>query len=93
MSYSRFIEADVYVFMHVSGYLQCCGCWISDLNPVDPDYHNSFNAHSTQEMVDHIVKHKRRGHRVPADLIENLWQDDEENFPKTEDNYEPEETW
>ena len=94
MSYARFLDSDVYVFMHVSGYLQCCGCWLSHLNPVDPDYYNSFNAHSTQEMVDHIVKHKRRKHNVPADLIEHLWADDEENFPNGESNsYEAENVW
>lgn len=45
-------------------------------------------------MVDHIVKHKRRKHNVPADIIERLWADDEENFPNGESNsYEAENVW
>lgn len=69
MSYARFDEtSDVYVFMHVDGWLECCFCSLG------PD---SFKAHSTQEMVDHLARHLK----VPDGVIEDLWADDAENFP------------
>jgi hypothetical protein len=75
MSYCRFLEADVYVFMHVSGHLECCACFMSE------DAWDSFEAHSTQEMIDHLNKHKAAGHDVPERVFKELWDDDAENFP------------
>ena len=76
MSYCRFLEADVYVFMHVDGFLQCCACSITD----DDDHWGSFNAFSTAEMINHLNKHKELGHDVPDRVFENIERDDEENF-------------
>jgi len=69
VSYARFAEdSDVYVYLHVDGWLECCFCSLG------PD---SFKAHSTQEMVDHLGGHPR----VPEDVIPALWADDVESFP------------
>ena len=75
MSYCRFLEGDVYVFMSVGGHLECCAC-ILDIE----DWH-SFEAKSTQEMIDHLEEHKKVGHFVPWGVVEHLWDDDKENFP------------
>lgn len=77
MSYCRFFDGDVYVFMHVSGHLECCGCV---LNVPDEPW-DLFKAESTQEMVDHLELHVAKGHRVPSHVVPNLWADDAENFP------------
>lgn len=81
MSYSRFVPHDVYVFMHLDDFLQCCACSLSGVDVIEPDRFSNYNAYSTQDMVDHLVKHKRRKHSVPADIVERLWADDDENFP------------
>jgi hypothetical protein len=44
------------------------------------DWH-SFEAKSTQEMIDHLEEHKKVGHFVPWGVVEHLWDDDKENFP------------
>lgn len=72
MSYARFSDADVYVFLSEMG-LECCGCW---LNPS-----SSWTYYSTQTMVDHLEEHIKAGHKVPATLIPELWLDDNFNFP------------
>jgi hypothetical protein len=36
-------------------------------------------------MVDHLKKHVKAGHTVPGDTIQLLLDDDEENFPKEEE--------
>lgn len=85
MSYARFSEYDVYLFMHVNGKLCCCACIFAGASFDEPDYYGSYYANSTQEMVRHLVKHKRRGDSIPGDIIERLWQDDEDNFPEKKD--------
>lgn len=80
MSYCRFLEGDVYVFMSVGGHLQCCAC-ILDIE----DWH-SFEAKSTQEMVDHLKEHRGAGHHVPERVYADLWADDKENFPHENSN-------
>lgn len=74
MSYARFStpNSELYVYMHYLGHLDCCGCWLGD---------DCFEAHSTQEMVDHLGAHVAAGHGVPDSVIPDLWADDAENFP------------
>lgn len=75
MAYCRWGEdSDLYVFMHVNGVLECCGCFL------DKENRMSFTAHSTQEMVDHLAEHRTAGHKV-RDIEARLWEEDEENFP------------
>src|SRR4051812_42965406 len=71
---SKEIKSDLYVYMDYRGDLCCCGCRL--------DRPESFFASSTQEMVDHLRQHERAGHHFPASVIPDLWDDDEENFPK-----------
>lgn len=38
-------------------------------------------AYSTQDMVDHLRAHQARGDYVPEHVFDDLWADDERNFP------------
>jgi hypothetical protein len=76
MAYSRFLEADVYVFMHTGGYLYCCACWLEE-----GFEQRGFSAFKTQDMIDHLKLHEETGHRVPSDIYENLLKDNATNFP------------
>lgn len=92
MSYSRFSNADVYVFMCSTGTLDCCGCilqdaeWVEDDNsilggyikPIEPIIPTRFT--STQQMVDHLSLHRSAGHDVPDGIEDELWADDQENW-------------
>ena len=75
MSYSRFLGYDVYVFMSVGGFLDCCACILAH-----GDFGESFHAGDTQTMVDHLKKHELAGHKIPQNIYDNLWADDKENF-------------
>lgn len=79
MSYSRFgwDESDVYVFMS-SDSLCCSGCIMGD----------QWDYYSTQTMVDHLEEHIKQGHSVPHTIIPELWFDDKENFPYSENDPE-----
>ena len=78
MSYARYSsDSDVYVFLNVGGFLDCCGC---HLNKEGDDIHyGSFHAYSTKEMINHLKKHKEAGYDVPDYCIEQLQEDAEEN--------------
>lgn len=76
MSYARFTkDSNVYVFMNVNGYLECCGCGLNE----DAD---CFKADSTKEMVLHLLEHVNNGHAVEADTFAEILDDDQENFPR-----------
>ena len=76
MSYSRFGEADVYVYLDVSGYLTCCACSIVETQ----DVYGNFRAYDTETMVTHLKDHRKNGDHVLTDTIERLWEDHEENM-------------
>lgn len=60
MSFSRFSDADVYVFEHVGGGIECCGCWLT----AGEKYGWSYNAKTPREMLEHLDKHEAAGHDV-----------------------------
>jgi hypothetical protein len=74
VSYARFGSdlSDVYVYMHASGHLECCGCRLGD---------DCFRAGGTRQMVDHLAAHAAAGHTVPGTVVADLWADDSLNFP------------
>lgn len=70
MAYARFSYADVYVFMNVGGYLDCCGCILGG-----PSRHDT-----TAGMVEHLANHRAAGHDVPDGIEDELRADDSDNF-------------
>lgn len=61
MSYVRFsADSDVYVFAHVNGFIQCCGCRLGD----------EWDFDSPEGIVEHLKQHVAAGHKVPADLLD-----------------------
>jgi hypothetical protein len=77
MSYSRFIEHDVYVFMHANiNKLVCMACSLGDMDTI------AFTANSTQEMIDHLETHTKANDRIPENIHEELWRDDLKNYPQ-----------
>ena len=79
MAYARFFDSDVYIYISHSG-LVCQACILAD-----DDQLVSFTADNTKDMVDHVKKHIKADHNVPKDLIQNLLDDDEGNFPPIEE--------
>ena len=94
MSYARFGwgGSDVYLFLNVQGFLECCGCilqeteWIDDpdrtilkgyLKPVGEIVQTEFLT--TAELLRHLEVHQAAGHFVPQDTIDDLLADGEQN--------------
>lgn len=61
MSYARFgATSDVYVYAHVGGFVECCGCKLGD----------NWEHHSAAEIVDHLREHVAAGHLVAERLLD-----------------------
>lgn len=62
MSFERFSSSDVYIFEHVGGFIQCCGCWFSG------DWVNEsveFPEFKTpREALAHLDVHENAGHDI-----------------------------
>lgn len=70
MSFERFMSSDVYVFEHVSGWIDCCMCHLL----VDHQDENSFKAATPREMIAHLKRHEKAGDDT-GDAIPNIMQD------------------
>jgi hypothetical protein len=79
VSYARFgDDSDVYVFMAVTGHLECCGCRLLPMSTDgDPDAQDCF--YSTTALIDHLRKHQAEGHRVPDRTFARLEENREGN--------------
>lgn len=62
MSFERFSSSDIYMFEHVGGFIQCCGCWFSG------DWVNEsveFPEFKTpREALAHLDVHENAGHDI-----------------------------
>ena len=92
MSYCRFSEGDVYVFLSTDNLLECCGCFLQETEWVDDETRPILKGYlkkvgeiiqttfdTTQGMLDHLRVHMDKGHYVPEECIEGLLNDQIEN--------------
>jgi hypothetical protein len=64
MSFARFSEdSDVYIFEHVGGFIECCGCAISE--PDDEiEFFGFAHLKTPREALTHLDEHEKQGHSV-----------------------------
>lgn len=76
MSYCRFSnDSDVYVYHTVFGGWDCCGCRINSKITI---------FKSRRDILRHLIKHLKLGHRVPSDAILRLIREIEQHKRKKE---------
>lgn len=73
--YSTIPDYDVSVYSTTNGVV-CAMCNFGDYLEM------AFQAESTQEMIDHLLAHERKGDILPEDLVARLKMDDKLNYPK-----------
>ena len=68
MSFARFSSSDVYIFEHVGGFIQCCGCWLDGGNfglSVEDNEDSWFvNLKTPREALAHLDRHEEAGHDI-----------------------------
>lgn len=68
MSYARFgEESDVYIFEHVAGYIQCCGCRLVELD--EKEIFGFANLNTAREALQHLNDHVLEGDKVNAETF------------------------
>ena len=89
MSYARFGDGDVYVYLSTDGRLECVMCALGDVcvfcdrvGARCPSVQASFD--STDGMIAHLAAHRAAGHSVPDGIEDALRADDATNFPRGE---------
>jgi hypothetical protein len=72
MSYARFgwDGSDVYVFEHAGGFIQCCGCLLTE--PEDGEDLGFANFKTPREALAHLEKHVSAGNCVPERTFERM---------------------
>jgi hypothetical protein len=59
MSFERFSSSDVYIFEHVNGFIECCGCWLADW-----DTEGFPQLKTPREALAHLDRHEEVGHDI-----------------------------
>lgn len=59
MSFERFSSSDVYIFEHVGGFIECCGCWL-----VDWDTEPFPQLKTPRKALAHLDVHEKAGHDI-----------------------------
>jgi hypothetical protein len=73
MSYCRVSTADAYIYEHVGGFIECCGC--SLINPEDGEIFAFYHANTAREMLSHIDQHIAKGDFIPQKAIDRIKED------------------
>ena len=60
MSFERFSSSDVYIFEHVGGFIQCCGCWLGG----DDEGGWFIELKTPREALNHLDRHEAVGHDI-----------------------------
>lgn len=59
MSFERFSSSDIYMFEHVGGFIECCGCWFGDwVSKPFPQFK------TPREALAHLDVHENAGHDI-----------------------------
>lgn len=61
MSFERFSSSDVYIYEHVSGFIECCGCLLAD--EIDSDKW-LLKLKTPREALAHLDVHEAAGHDI-----------------------------
>ena len=64
MSFERFSSSDVYIFEHVGGFIECCGCSLAKVE--DGGIFGFTNLKTPREALAHLGDHEAAGDDIGA---------------------------
>ena len=62
MSFERFTSSDVYIFEHVGGFIECCGCSLAEGE--DLELFTLIQLKTPREALAHLDEHEDAGDDV-----------------------------
>ena len=76
MSYARFSdESNVYMYHHYQGFIECCGCWISDEIPDGYEDIPSPRFKTARRAIRHLMEHIEKGYKVPDRVFDRIYEE------------------
>lgn len=74
MAYSRFFDSDIYIYPHVDGYIECCGCWLNE-RLEDTLFGLNEKITNDEQLEEHLDQHLLAGHNIPENLLQDILED------------------
>ncbi len=65
MSYARFSEGNIYLYLFDDNFWECNSCWLSEDR-------QSQHFHNLADVKSHVEAHQQAGHIVPRRCIEQI---------------------
>lgn len=62
MSFERFSSSDVYIYEHVGGFIECCGCVLA--TPEEGDIFGFTHLKTPREALAHLDAHEAAGYDI-----------------------------
>lgn len=59
MSFERFGSSDIYIYEHVGGFIECCGCSLAD--PEEHEIFGFMHLKTPREALAHLDLHEEAG--------------------------------
>lgn len=79
MSYARFDDdSDVYIYHHYMGFIECCGCWITD--PENGEDVGFAKLETPRRAIRHLMEHVSRGYKVPERTFDRIYEEYKDNM-------------
>jgi hypothetical protein len=76
MSYARFDDySDVYMYHHYMGFIECCGCWISDEIPEGYEDVPACRLETPRRAIRHLMEHISRGYKVSDMVFDRIYDE------------------
>lgn len=74
MSYARFDDYnDVYMYHHYQGFIECCGCWISDEIPEGYVDIPAPRFKTPRRAIRHLMEHISKGYKVSEITFDRIY--------------------
>jgi hypothetical protein len=67
MSFERFSSSDIYIYEHIDGFIECCGCWIGHELKESAEEELNFwfvQLKTPREALEHLDRHEAAGFDV-----------------------------
>lgn len=80
MSFARFSNSDVYIYEHANGFIECCGCILTE--PESDEIVGFARLATPREAISHLEEHQDAGYDVGTAIISirNRYEDLDANI-------------
>lgn len=62
MSFERFGSSDIYIYEHVGGFIECCGCSLANLE--EDEIFGFTHLNTPREALKHLDDHEAAGENI-----------------------------